>query len=355
MEYIARFFTIALIPIIVGGVLAFLRRPKKLLDGEVFLPTSVFVLGVIAAALFTIVAAFLAFVSGEVAVSIVFLLFSLLGIILMVACINCRIKYNEDGFVSKSFFGVETHYTYDELTSIREGVNDTILYVGEKRVTVETMAVGSREFIAFAKKKYRTLKDGRPLPKSKKDKKDIFCGNVKDPEGFIVAFVLIGVLVVIACVVVPWFIFFNPSDIDNTERQEVVFESMETKESGFELVSADGGKYRILYVGEGFEEEMIRSLCDGETKTVVYTNFIEPDDEDEYFEVRAVEHKEKRILDFEQTNRWYTDNNWYFIFVPIVLLLLYAGLVVGTIVVGRNPKKYKKYVHLFFKDGYVDV
>ena len=42
------------------------------------------------------------------------------------------------------------------------------------------------------------------------------------------------------------------------------------------------------------------------------------------------------------------------ILLPIAFAVIWGVLVVGSIIVGRDPKKYgKRIVRLFFKDGYV--
>ena len=52
MEYVIRGLTFALIPLIVGGVLAILRRPKKAEKGKVYLSKALAIVGVICSAFF---------------------------------------------------------------------------------------------------------------------------------------------------------------------------------------------------------------------------------------------------------------------------------------------------------------
>jgi hypothetical protein len=83
----------------------------------------------------------------------------------------------------------------------------------------------------------------------------------------------------------------------------------------------------------------------------VYVEEIFPDHEEPYFFVYAIEHHSNYLLSFDQTNAWHRKEYAPLIPITVVLLLLFASAIVGSIIVGRNPKKYKKWVvRLFFKD-----
>ena len=123
------------------------------------------------------------------------MLFSLLGAGFIIAFINCRISYDEDGFVARNFFGAKRRFTYDQLTAIKENMREAYLYNGERKVLIDELSVGGRDFITYAKKRYRTIHNGQALPKIKKSKRDIFNGNVEDAAGFIFAYILMSVLI----------------------------------------------------------------------------------------------------------------------------------------------------------------
>ena len=73
---------------------------------------------------------------------------------LIVGFINCRISYDEDGFVSKNFLGIKRKFTYDQVTAIKENLRESYIYMGDRRVMVDQLAVGGDEFIKLVKKKY---------------------------------------------------------------------------------------------------------------------------------------------------------------------------------------------------------
>ena len=126
MEYVIIGLSFFLIPIIMSGIVAFLRQPKKREKGKVCLPKSLVIIGLIASLVFLIPAFIIAFSDEPIWESIFFFAFSLLGITLIIAFINCRISYDEDGFVVKSFFGIKRHFTYGQITGIKEDLHEHI-------------------------------------------------------------------------------------------------------------------------------------------------------------------------------------------------------------------------------------
>ena len=61
-----------------------------------------------------------------------------------------------------------------------------------------------------------------------------------------------------------------------------------------------------------------------------------------------------KLLSFDETNRWHQEEYWPLIFFPVIFAIVWGAFVAGSIIVGRNPKKFsKKVIKLFFKDGYV--
>ena len=146
MEFIIRALTFALIPIIVKGVFAFLRKPKTAEKGKVHLPKFFAILGTITSTIFLIPTIITAFSDEDIWVPIVFLVFSLLGATLIIAFMNCRISYDDDGFVAKTFFGIKRKVSYDQVTAIKENMHETYIYVGKRRVMVDEFSIGGKDF-----------------------------------------------------------------------------------------------------------------------------------------------------------------------------------------------------------------
>ena len=159
--------------LVVNGVLDFMRKNAKEKTPQkriVCLSALLLILGIIGFAPFFIVAVTLLFFEDARVYSLMFFLFSLLGGSMIIGFVNCRIYYDDNGFISKNFFGIKRKYTYDQVTAIKENLHERILYVGKRRVLVDEFAVGGKEFISLVKKKYHTMHDRKSLPRIYKSK-----------------------------------------------------------------------------------------------------------------------------------------------------------------------------------------
>lgn len=352
--YVIRGLGFLIIPIIVSGLLAFLRQPKKAEKGKVYLPKFFVIFGLITSTGFLIPTIITAFSDEPVWIPILLFVFSLLSATLIIAFVNCRVVYNEDGFVAKNFFGIKRKCTYDQVNAIKENMHEDYIYVGKHRVMIDEFSVGGREFIAYVKKRYSTIHNGQELPKIQKSKHDIFNGNVNDAFGFIFVYILISVFIIAFAIFLIWNIYFMPSTIDNTIEQQVTFTSCVPMDDEIVLKSSNNQLYKIKLIGKGFNTEEIKSICDGKTVVTTYSNKITPDDEEDYYFIKAILNEDIYLLSFEQTNNWHQEEYWPLIFLPLGFAILWGAYIAGSIIVGRNPKKFsKKVIKFFFKDGYV--
>ena len=353
MKYIVRALTYALIPVIVGGVLALLRQPKKAEEGKVRHPLFTGILGLVCATLFLIPTLITAFSDESIWIPLIFFAFSSLGLFLFFIYLNCRITYDDNGFTVKNLFGVKKSYTYDEITNLREDMSEDVLFVGGRKISVERISVGGFEFIAFAKKKYKQLHSGQGIPKAKRSKLDLFNGNIRDAESFLLVYVILGILVIV-CLIFALYFTFTTYSPENTVKQEVLFSSFADEGDEIVLTSKDGEIYKIRFFDDAFDASAIEKICNGKTTMTVYVEEISPDDEEPYFFVYAIARHNNYLLSFDQTNAWNRKEYAPLIPITVVLLLLFASAIVGSVIVGRNPKKYKKWVvRLFFKDSHV--
>lgn len=354
MEYIIRALTFAIIPIIVNGVFAFLRKPKTAEKGKVHLPKFFAILGTITSTIFLIPTIITAFSDEDIWVPIVFLVFSLLGATFIIAFMNCRISYDDDGFVAKTFFGIKRKVSYDQVTAIKENMHETYIYVGKRRVMVDEFSIGGKEFITFVNKKYRTLHNGKSLPKITKTKNDIFNGHVNDVAGFYFAYSLVSVILV-GFIVFPACEICIPKNVNNTVEQTVTFISCDVKEDEVILTSADENIYKIQYAAEQINIQKIKSICNGESKVTTYSKEVTPDDEEDFYSIKAIKYNESYLLSFEEENKLYRQEELPIIGLFLFILLIWVAFIVASIVVGRNPQKFsKKVVKMFFKDGYIN-
>ena len=343
-----------MIPIIVSGVLSFLRQPKKAEKGKVYLPKFFVIFGLITSTVFLLPTIITSFFDEPIWVPIIFFVISLLGACLIIAFVNCRVSYNKDGFVAKNFFGVKRKFTYDQVTAIKENIYEKYIYVGNRRVMIDEFSVGGIEFIAYVRKRYRTIHNGQALPKMQKNKHDIFNGNVEDTFGFMFVYIMVSVLIVAFAIFLVWYIYFTPSTVANTVAQQVSFTSCLIEDNEIVLTSSDNKLYKIRFIGDGFDSDKIKSICDDKKVVTTYSTEVTPDDEDDYYSIKAILNGDVYLLSFDETNRWHQEEYWPLLFFPIIFAIVWVAYIVGSIIVGRNPKKFsKKVVKLFFKDGYV--
>lgn len=355
MQYFIRGLSFFLTAIVINGLLNYWRHPKNVEEGNVCLPRSFAVLGAVASAVFLIPAFITAFSDqADLWVPILFLLLASLGAVAVIAFVNCRISYDEDGFVSRNFFGIKRTVTYEQVTAIRENKNETFLYIGKRRILVDRIAVGGYEFIKLVKKKYRTLHGGQYLPRVTKVKGDIFKGNIHDPGSFLFVYILVAVVMIGVLIFTVCHTYFSPSTANNTEEHGVSFVSCESGDGELILTPAKGRLYKIRFIEEPFDAEKIRALCDGEQTVTVYCEEITPDDEEAYYSVKAILQDGVYLLTFEQTNQWHRDEYGLLVVFAAGLCLLWGLFVAASIVVGRNPKKFsKRVIRAFFKNEYV--
>ena len=285
-----------------------------------------------------------------------FLGFSLLCGVISMAHLNCRVTYDEEGFTHKNFIGIKRTFTYREITGIRErpSFSDSLLYVGRRRVVVETLAVGGMQFEWHLRKRYRSLNGGRAIPEIKPKRGDLFNGHVDDAGGLIFAYSLVSLLCIGMLTFVTVYTWFRSPTPESCDRLEVVFETWNEEGNTLYLRPADGMKYELRYMDEGIDRDAIKSICDGQTAVTVYGKQYTPDEGEDFRLIYALAQGDTYLVNFEDAARLHVRGNW-----PIVALfggftLIWAVFVFFSIRVGRNPERYsKRVIRLFFKDGYV--
>ena len=330
-----------------------LQKPRKGKEGLVILPKFLAIIGAAGSLFFLILAAVFYWKGEGLGGILVFLFFSALSGSLILAYFNCRITYDETGFWAKNFLGIKRHFTYDQITGIRRGVQETHLYVGKHHYMVDKLSVGGSEFLIFANSRYRTMHNNRPIPEIHRAKVDLFRGNIRNPGNFLFAYILmgsccIGFLIFLICTA------FLPSTPENTVEQALYFSSCRIEDRNIVLISSNPEEYRISFFDEETDLQGIRAVCDGQTPLTVYSKRMDPDDGEPWYSVRAILSRDKTILSFDEADRLRRQEYWPLPLFGFVFCLLWAAYVIGSIVVGRNPKKYsKRTVRLFFKDDYV--
>ena len=354
MRHIIRSLTSFLQPILVNGILGWMGQPQKAEKGKVYLHKFLALMGIIGSALFLILTIFSVFLDEPLWVPIVFLALASLSASLLIGFTNCRIFYDEEGFVAKNFLGIKRKFTYDQVTAIRENLRESYIYMGKSRVMVDGLSVGRIEFITQVKKKYKTIHAGQNLPKLQKTKNDLFNGNVTDAGGMLFAYILLAILSIGFVIFTVVYTYFSPSTTSNTIEQSVSFISCRANQEEVVLTSTDQQIYVIRFIDEQFDPSAVQAICDGKTVVSAYSKEVTPDDADDYYSVKAIVHNGSYLLTFEETNRFHSQEYWPLIMISSGMLLFWGGFIAISIVVARNPRKFsKRFVRLFFKDGYI--
>lgn len=356
MHIFLKVLTYSLIPLIVSGVISALSRAKSVKskkDGTVYLSKALLIIGVIGATASIIPAIITLYSNEKIIVPIGFLAFALLSSTLIVAYINCRIYYDENGFTARNFFGIKRKFTYDEITGIKEDMHEDYLYMGNRKVMIDSFSVGACEFLAFVHRKYRSI-NKKNLPKILKTKRDIFNGNIQDSGGFIFVYALLEVFFIGFLIFILYYTYGNAS-MKNVEKSTVIFSECVLDDDTLKLTSSDGEKYELSFLSDDFNADKIKAICDGSTYCDVYARKITPDNGSEYYSIKAIFVSDTEILSFEETREMYIKENRVILLFPIGALILWTAFIVLSIIVGRNPQKFsKRFAKFFFQEGYIN-
>lgn len=164
------------------------HKKKKFIkkNGVVSISPIALVVGIICVIVFSIFT-ILSLISKSYGTAIGFSVFVLLGLSLIVAFINCRIYYEPNQFTYKNFFGLKRTYKYSEITGIKYGTSDTIIYVGKKKILMDSMA-DSKNFLRLVKSKTNQSVKGV--------REKLFNDNVYNSGEFIFAYSIVPIFII---------------------------------------------------------------------------------------------------------------------------------------------------------------
>ena len=337
------------------------KQLHKQQDGDgktVHLPMLMLIIGVGCTGI-VLIPTIISFCEKEIVMGIIFSVFALLCSTMILGYCNQRICYDEDGFTSKTFLGVKRRFSYADIEYIRgDMASDIKLKVRNKTVHIDEIAIGKTEFLAFAQKQYRLLNGGKNIPIcDKKSKCDaIFNGNVKNPTGLIVVYVIITVLFGSFIVAMP--IINVPTPMDELEFKTVIVDNYSTDEeclslnvNGFETDPYLDGYKETLSDVSGF----LKLLDNKEKIKIGYVEIV--DDGVTEYKIKYVEDVNGLVYATpEDFHEYYQENIVKAIVVFALFFAVWIANVALSIYVGRNPRKFsKKFVRLFFKDGTIKM
>lgn len=333
------------------GLIFTISSPRKLEKGLVMQPKAYSYIGTVCGLLFLVPAVICAFqTDNDVYASLCFLAFDLLCAILVIAYMSSSITYDEFSFTYRDFWGRDFRYDYSEITSIDENSMDVVLRVDKKKISVDMMSRGFADFLHTANKGYRRYhKKGIPPPDREKD---LFHGNIRGTDELILGYSIgsVVILVVVIFLIALPFIEYDESD---TELRELSFVSYRYDDNDIFFEASDGFEYELRNPDESTDVASVIALCESGEELSLYCRRVTPKRRDNYYNIKAIKVGDEFILTFDETNRLERNSNMFGIPFAIGFLIYWIVTVVMTVVVGRNPAKYKKLVPLFFRKGQI--
>lgn len=351
-------FSRALSRVAVEAVNKELHRPQNGDGRTVHLPKLLLVIGIICTAVFLIPACYFIFFEKELG-GLGILAMSLLSSSMIIGYVNQRIYYDEDGFTAKSFFGIKRRYSYSDIEYIYgDAKKDSKIIANGRKIHLDEIAVGKFEFIAFAKKQYRTLNAGAKIPyKEKTSRFDaVFNGNVKNPGAQIFIYILIFALNV-------GFISLGlalnkPTEMTDLEFSAVTVNSFEAKKE-YLYLDIDGFKTEPYLRGYkqtvSDQVRFMAMLNSRENFEIGYNTFI--DDGVTEYRIEYIRDKNGTVLTTpEDFYEFYQHDFNIIMSIMVSFLVLWVIYVLFVIYVGRNPKKFSpKLVHKLYKEGSIKL
>lgn len=328
-----------------------LSKHERKKSGKVILSKVILILGIIEIIIF-LIPVILTLSEKSIALTLSLLLFTLPGWMMVFGYLNCRIYYDESGFISKNIFGKKRRYTYSEITGIRINENESYIYVGKKKILIDKFAVGGNEFIKNAREKYYNIYR-RGIPAEPPNKKDIFNGNIKNPEEFKALFVVMYTCVALLFTFFAVILFGNV--LDDSVDYNCVFSSCKNVDGDFEMITADGEKYKIRDIPENYDIDKLKRLCDGKTQLEISAEKMTPEDAEHFYWVKSISKKGEVILSREEVKEF--DKKGEIMLLILIPGSFFAIITIFTllmIIAGRNAKKHPKFAAMMFKKSYIN-
>lgn len=268
--------------------------------------------------------------------------------------LNGRIYYDDTEFTVKGFFGTRRTYSYQEIEYIRGERKDVNLYIGKQVITINEYAPKKEEFLILAEAQYRKYHNGNAIPQRSQYKKDIFLGHVENPEEFIFAYALISVLI-IGCLIAS-FVFAKEATAADFEPITVSPDSCEIVLGDLRLYEKDDPTYYSIqnYAKYMEDPEGVPALFEKNKSFQVLAKYYE-DKRESYFVVAALTGEDgTAYYTLEMYNQNYMENLRILRIALGIFGIVWGGFIALSVYVGRHPEKFsKKFIRLFFKDGYV--
>lgn len=278
-----------------------------------------------------------------------------LGVTPIMMYFSRRVSYDKEGFTIHGLFGIKHHYSYADITEIRDYFQETTLYMGKHRVSVDNLSKNGSDFIAQANRGYwKAYHKGIP---SKGAKSDIFAGNVENGNS---TFLVLVVILIYAFATIAY-VWYAPPVIpmEDLHWETVQIDDCIPNEKQIDLfLLANGeGKCFVQQYGKVLPDpEKFQQLCREGTTFRIGVN---EEEDGEIPRAEFIEDSAGTVYLTPEIVRIYIKGGPRWQLVPLFLAalwVLFLAYVVLMVKVGRHPERYPAWViRSVFRDGTLRV
>lgn len=299
---------------------------------------------------------------GVLGLTILFGMFVLLGMSLMLAWKNCYVSYDKKGFTHKNFLGRCRSFSYEEVTAWEMGRGNSMeahLYVGKKKIPFSMLDKSASGFLIKVFDAYRKSHKGTHIPNRHDFQKNKigFRAHVHNPGEFLAIFIMVIAFIVGVMI---WIAVdgLQPIDENDGQKHVLTFDAWSITDDNFLLhTTQETAPFEISSYQEYLSNvEGLKGNCDSNTVFTLWATYREPDDREPYYDVLSIFSEEEVYLTFEDSTDQARKGAYMVLMLMggILLLELLTALVIYL--VGRNPKKYPKWlVYACFKKSAIDI
>ncbi|MBR7162520.1 MAG: hypothetical protein IKD35_00945 [Clostridia bacterium] len=276
-----------------------------------------------------------------------FALLTLVGVVCIIAYANYKIEFDDNQFTYRSWFGRKHTLRFDDITACSKLKKDVTFYAGKIAIKVYDHAINAKKFKKVAKKHYSLNHDGSDMPTT--IKKDIFNNHVEQPEGILIVFGFI--LVVMIGFTIAIGIDGAPQKITAFEEKTIIAESYEVDKNHIILFDENGYEYWIADDEDLHNKKTFLRKVEEKQELKLSVALVERYG-DSHYTVSNIVVDNDNYMSFET---WYTSNqksNIIFVGVFLGMDLFFLAIFCFIIYVGRNPNKFSdNTLHMFFARG----
>ncbi len=266
---------------------------------------------------------------------------------MMIAYRNCVIRYDDNGFLARNFFGIKRECGYADVEGIRSGRDRRIYFQGHW-ILIDEISCGGEDFVETLGRGHKRITgESVRASTSFKRKWDPMNGHLDYPWAFFILWLVMGLFCASlpVCILVSMTGETDPADI---VIHDVRFCSYKV-DDGSLMLYADGEEepFQIgFYRHYGEKLPTPEELCAGWYSVGVegegrYVKSLTGEDGSRYI---TLETERQTYRESQKTAIWVLC-----IIAPLGVIFCYFGIAVA-----RNPERYSDRVRrLFYKDGYL--